>query len=140
MCKTTEYLCLKEGIKHLICIYPGQACSSQNRLAISGYLSNKSSFQKIFQGEMLFKTQPTSLLLIQVNVDMTDHNGFLHMKDDMLGPSRCISSIRHMYTTDFAYDGPIFLVPLSPSYPSSPVSCKFMTYFKNYFQKYQWFR
>ena len=26
-----------------------------------------------------------------------------------------------MYTTDFAYDGPIFLVPLSPSYPSSPV-------------------
>ena len=26
-----------------------------------------------------------------------------------------------MYKTDFAYDGPIFLVPLSPSYPSSPV-------------------
>ena len=26
-----------------------------------------------------------------------------------------------MYTTDFAYDGPIFLVPFSPSYPSSPV-------------------
>ena len=26
-----------------------------------------------------------------------------------------------MYTMDFAYDGPIFLVPLSPSYPSSPV-------------------
>ena len=26
-----------------------------------------------------------------------------------------------MYTTDFAYDRPIFLVPLSPSYPSSPV-------------------
>ena len=23
--------------------------------------------------------------------------------------------------TDFAYDGPIFLVPLSPSYPSSHV-------------------
>ena len=22
---------------------------------------------------------------------------------------------------DFAYDGPIFLVPLGPSYPSSPV-------------------
>ena len=36
-------------------------------------------------------------------------------------PVRCISNIRHMYTTDFAYDGPIFLVPLSPSYPSSPV-------------------
>ena len=26
-----------------------------------------------------------------------------------------------MYTTDFAYDGPIILVPLSLSYPSSPV-------------------
>ena len=26
-----------------------------------------------------------------------------------------------MYMTDFAYDGPIFLDPLSPSYPSSPV-------------------
>ena len=26
-----------------------------------------------------------------------------------------------MYMTDFAYDGPIFLVPMSPSYPSSPV-------------------
>ena len=46
------------------------------------------------------------------------------MTDDMLGPRlpvQCISSIRHMYTTDFAYDGPIFLVPLSLSYPSSPV-------------------
>ena len=29
-----------------------------------------------------------------------------------------------MYTTDVAYDGPIFLVPLSPSYPSSPVLSK----------------
>ena len=38
------------------------------------------------------------------------------MTDDLLGPSPM-----HMYTTDFAYDGPIFLVPLSPSYPSSPV-------------------
>ena len=27
-----------------------------------------------------------------------------------------------MYTTDFAHDGPIFLVPLSPSYPSSHVA------------------
>ena len=39
------------------------------------------------------------------------------MTDDMLGPSPMIG-IRHMYTTDFAYDGQIFLVPLSPSYPS----------------------
>ena len=29
----------------------------------------------------------------------------------------------HMYMTDFAYDRPIFLVPLNPSYPSSPVLC-----------------
>ena len=46
------------------------------------------------------------------------------MTDDMLGPSPMhivFASIRHMYMTDFAYDGPIFLVPLSPSYPSSPV-------------------
>ena len=48
------------------------------------------------------------------------YDGVLHMTDDMLGPI-LISCIRHMYTTDFAYDGPIFLVPLSPSYPSSPV-------------------
>ena len=27
----------------------------------------------------------------------------------------------HLYMTDFAYEGPIFLVPLSLSYPSSPV-------------------
>ena len=49
---------------------------------------------------------------------------FLHMTDDMLGPSPMHTSIRHMYTTYFAYDRPIFLVPLSPSYPSSPVSKK----------------
>ena len=42
--------------------------------------------------ELLIKT------VVQVNLDMTNH---------------C--------TTEFAYDGPIFLVPLSPSYPSSPV-------------------
>ena len=27
----------------------------------------------------------------------------------------------HMYMSDFAYDGPLFLVPLSLSYPSAPV-------------------
>ena len=50
------------------------------------------------------------------------YDGFLQMTDDMLGPSPMhirYSSI--MYTTDFAYDGPIFLVQLSLSYPSSPV-------------------
>ena len=50
---------------------------------------------------------------LQVNLDMTDHC--------TMYPVRCISSIHHMHTTDFAYYGPIFLVPLSPSYPSSPV-------------------
>ena len=38
-----------------------------------------------------------------------------------------ISSMCHMYMTDFAYDGPIFLVPLSLSYPSSPVLTKLAT-------------
>ena len=45
------------------------------------------------------------------------------MTDEMLGP--ILMHIKYlsyvMYTTDFAYDGPIFLVPLSLSYPSSPV-------------------
>ena len=54
---------------------------------------------------------------------MTDHctTDFCIWRTICLVPVRCISSIRHMYTTDFAYDGPIFLVPFSPSYPSSPV-------------------
>ena len=42
------------------------------------------------------------------------------MTDDMLGPSPMhIKNVSYM--TDFAYDGPIILVPLSLSYPSSPV-------------------
>ena len=58
-----------------------------------------------------------------MNLDMTDHctTDFCIWRTIWLVPVRCISSIRHMYTTDFAYDGPIFLVPLSLSYPSSPV-------------------
>ena len=60
---------------------------------------------------------------IQVNLDMTDHctTDFCTWRTICLVPVRCTSSIRHMYTTDFAYDGQIFLVPLSLSYPSSPV-------------------
>ena len=60
---------------------------------------------------------------IQVNLDMTDHctTDFCIWRTICLVPVLCISSICHMYTTDFAYDGPIFLVPLSPSYPSLPV-------------------
>ena len=41
----------------------------------------------------------------------------------------------HMYMTDFAFDGPIFLVPLSLSYPSSPVLSKgyfFIVIFKKH--------
>ena len=62
-------------------------------------------------------------IAIQVNLDMTDHctTDFCIRRTICLVPVRCITSICHMYTTDFAYDGPIFLVPLSPSYPSSPV-------------------
>ena len=35
----------------------------------------------------------------------------------------------HMYMTDFAYDRPIFLVPLSPSYASSAVLIFYFLYF-----------
>ena len=51
------------------------------------------------------------------------YDRFLHMTDNRLGPSpmHINSSICHMYMTDFAYDGPLFLVPLCLSYPSSPV-------------------
>ena len=64
------------------------------------------------------------ITVIQVNLDMTDHctTDFCIWRTICLVLVRCISSICHMYTTDFAYDGPIFLVPLSLSYPSSPVS------------------
>ena len=54
---------------------------------------------------------------------MTDrydrYDRFLRMMDDMLGPSPM--HIKYSSVTDFAYDRPIFLVPLSLSYPSSPV-------------------
>ena len=44
------------------------------------------------------------------------------MTDDMLGPSPMhIKYSSYVCTTDFAYDGPNFLVSLSPSYPSSHV-------------------
>ena len=64
--------------------------------------------------------------MIQVNLDMTDHctTDFLHMMDDMLGPSPSPMHIKYssyVYDRLNAYDGPIFLVPLIPSYPSSPV-------------------
>ena len=50
------------------------------------------------------------------------YDGFLHMTDNMLGPSSMhIKYSSYVCTTDFAYDGPIYQVPLSPSYPSSPV-------------------
>ena len=60
---------------------------------------------------------------IQVNLDMTDHctTDFCIWRTVCLVPVLCISSIRHMYTTDFAYARPIFLGPLSLSYQSSPV-------------------
>ena len=68
-------------------------------------------------------------LWIQVNLDMTDHctADFCIWRTICLVPIRCTSSISHMYMTDFAYDGPIFLVPLSLSYPSSPVLEKIKT-------------
>ena len=67
--------------------------------------------------------QMSRSFLIQVNLDMTDHcmTDFCIWWTVCLVPVWCISSFPHMYTTDFACDGPIFLVPLSLSYPSSPV-------------------
>ena len=58
----------------------------------------------------------------QLGYDGPLYDGPLAMTDVIcLVPVPCISSMCHMYMTDFAYDGPIFLVPLSLSYPSSPV-------------------
>ena len=80
---------------------------------------------RIFKGKLPFGLTKSKYLTlpIQVNLDMTDHctTDYCIWRTICLVPVRCISSIRHMYTTDFAYDGPIFLVPLSLSYPSSPV-------------------
>ena len=68
-----------------------------------------------------FKKQPD--YTGELGYDGPLYDRFLHMTDyiDYMVPVRCLSSICHMYMTDFAYDGPIFLVPLSLSYPSSPV-------------------
>ena len=50
------------------------------------------------------------------------YDGLLFDGRYMLGSSPMhIKYVSNVYMTDFAYDGPIFLVPLSPSYPSSPV-------------------
>ena len=58
----------------------------------------------------------------ELGYDRPLYDGILHMTDDMLGPSPLhIKYSSYVYTTDFAYDGPIFLVPLCPSYPSSSV-------------------
>ena len=57
----------------------------------------------------------------ELGYDRPLYNRLLSMTDDMLGPIPCISSMCHIYMTDFAYDRPIFLVPLSLPYPSSLV-------------------
>ena len=55
---------------------------------------------------------------VELGYDRPLYDGFLHMTGDMLGPSPM-----HIKYLSYVYDGPIFLVPLSPSYPSSPVYC-----------------
>ena len=94
-------------------------------LAVSCYCTNPYAVRDYWEtlDHIAHAWQPTLIYEIQVNLDMTDHctMDFRIWRTICLVPVRCISSIRHMYTTDFAYDGPIFLVPLSPSYPSSPV-------------------
>ena len=61
------------------------------------------------------------LYIGELGYDVPLYDVFCIWRTICLVAVRCISSIRCMYTTDFAYDGPIFLVPLSLSYPSSPV-------------------
>ena len=61
----------------------------------------------------------------ELGYDGPPYDRFLHMTDDMLGPSLMHIKYSSYVTTDFAYDGPIFLVPLSPSYPSSPVLLRY---------------
>ena len=60
---------------------------------------------------------------IPIYLDMTDlcTTDFCLWRTICLVPVPCISSMCHVYMTNFACDGPIFLVPLSLSYPSSPV-------------------
>ena len=63
-----------------------------------------------------------------------------YMMDSSLVPVPCISSMFHMCMTDLAYDGPIFLVPLSLSYASSPaikIENKLSIYWMNK-KSYQW--
>ena len=52
------------------------------------------------------------------------------MTDNMLGPSPTYIKYvsYYMYMTDFAYGEQILLVPLSPSYPSSPVRMGYVKY------------
>ena len=60
----------------------------------------------------------------ELGYDRPLYDRFLHMTEVMLGPSPMhikYSSYVYNGITDFAYDGPNFLVPLSLSYPSSPV-------------------
>ena len=73
--------------------------------------------------EYSFCWRKIDLQYVQVSLDMTDHcmTDFCLWRTICSVPVPCISSMCHMYMTYFAYDGPIFLVPLSLSYPSSPV-------------------
>ena len=49
------------------------------------------------------------------------YDGLLAMTDDMHGPSPMPIKYVSYNMTNFAYDGPIFLVPLSLSYANLPV-------------------
>ena len=83
-------------------------------------------FASLYFGRKSLSTGRVKALLCsgtgELGYDGPLYDGLLHMTDDMLGPSSMhIKYSSYMYTTYFVYDGPIFLVPLSPSYPSSPV-------------------
>ena len=64
---------------------------------------------------MILYNMHRKIITGELGYDEPLYDGFLHMTDDMLGPSPM-----HIKYSPICIR-PIFLVPLSPSYPSSPV-------------------
>ena len=76
-----------------------------------------------FQSDLRYGVTLQYFCTGELGYDGPLNDRLLSMTDHMLGPSDpvpCISR-SHMYMMDFAYDGPNFLVPLSLSYPRSPI-------------------
>ena len=68
------------------------------------------------------KSCPYTCTTGELGYDRPLYDRFLHMTDDMLGPSPMhIKYLSYVNDRFCIYDGLTFLVPLSLSYPSSPV-------------------